>query len=57
MSSSDNNVNEKKNIEVVTGNGNNLAISSVSTHVPATKPKINRNPKDKIVIPQEKKKK
>lgn len=49
--------NEKKTLEIVTGNGDNLEISPVSIHIPATRPKINKNPKEKIVIPQEKKKK
>ena len=32
----------KKNIEIVTGTGENLDISVVSTHVAACKPKINK---------------
>ena len=32
----------KKNIEIVTGTGENLDISVVSTHVAACKPKIDR---------------
>ncbi|MCI8620322.1 MAG: hypothetical protein HFJ50_00270 [Clostridia bacterium] len=47
---------EKKNIEVVTGNGDNLDISCVSRYVQATKPKIKETNK-KIVIPEKKKKK
>ena len=47
---------EKKNIEVVSGNGDNLEISSVLRYVQAVKPKIKETNK-KIVIPEKKKKK
>lgn len=43
----------KKNIEVVSGNGKNLDISPVSTHVPGSKPKI-KDANKKIIIPNEK---
>ena len=43
----------KKNIMIISGNGKDLDISSVSSHVPPTKPRINKNTK-KIVIPNEK---
>ena len=46
-----------KKIEVVSGNGENLNISEVSTHIPSLKPKT-KNEEDKkqeIVIPQVKK--
>lgn len=48
---------QKKNIEVIAGNGDELNISPVSTHLPISKPKINKNRDKKIVIPQEKKNK
>lgn len=47
----------KKNIEVVKGNGDELNISPVSTHIPISKPKIDKNPDKKIIIPKEKKNK
>ena len=49
---------EPKKIEVVSGNGKNLNISEVSTHISTLKPKIKdeNNKKQEIVIPQEKKK-
>ncbi len=40
----------KKDIKIVSGNGENLDISAVSSHIPPTKPRINKNTK-KIVIP------
>ena len=49
---------EPKKIEVVSGNGKDLEISNVSTHLSIAKPKI-KNENDKkqeIVIPQVKKK-
>ena len=49
---------EPKKIEVVSGNGKDLEISNVSTHLSIAKPKI-KNDDDKkqdIVIPQDKKK-
>lgn len=45
---------DKKDIEIVSGDGKDLDISSVSTHIPASKPKIKENAKE-IVIPTEKK--
>lgn len=44
----------KKNIEVITGNGNNLDISKVYNHLPIEKPKLNKQTK-KIIIPNENK--
>lgn len=46
---------DKKNIEIVSGDGKDLDISPVSNHIPASKPKINESNK-KIIIPTEKKK-
>ena len=48
--------NEKKDIKVVSGNGEDLNISPVYSHIPISKPKINKNNDKKIVIPTEKKK-
>lgn len=45
---------QNKNIVVVSGNGKELDISPVKTHIPASKPKIKGNDKE-IVIPTEKK--
>ena len=47
--------NEKKKIEIVSGNGKDLQISPVSTHIPISKPKIKDTNDKKIVIPGEKK--
>lgn len=49
---------QKKEIEIVSGDGKDLKISEVSSHLHIAKPKT-RNPEDKkkkIVIPQAKKK-
>ena len=48
---------EPKKIEVISGNGKELEISDVSTHLSIAKPKIKNNDekKQKIVIPQVKK--
>ena len=48
---------EPKKIEVVSGNGENLNISEVSTHLSSIKPKIkdNDDKKQEIVIPEVKK--
>ena len=48
---------EPKKIEVVSGNGKELEISSVSTHLSIAKPKVKNedNKKQEIVIPQVKK--
>lgn len=48
----------KKDIEIISGDGSNLLISPVYEHINAAKPKISKdkNPKN-IVIPEEKKKK
>ena len=48
---------EKKDIEVVTGNGEELEISPVYNHIPISKPKTDKKPEKKIVIPKETKKK
>ena len=49
---------DNKKIEVVTGNGENLDISGVSTHISTLKPKTKseNDKKQEIVIPQVKKK-
>ena len=49
---------EPKKIEVVSGDGKELEISSVSTHLSIAKPKIKDedNKKQEIVIPKVKKK-
>ena len=47
---------EPKKIEVVTGNGKNLEISEVSTHLSALKPKSKDDKKQEIIIPEAKKK-
>ena len=48
---------EPKKIEVVSGNGKELEISDVSTHLSIAKPKVkNDNKKQEIVIPKVKKK-
>lgn len=47
---------EPKKIEVITGDGTDLEISEVSTHLLALKPKTkNDDDKQEIVIPQPKK--
>ena len=54
---SENNKDEKKDIEVINGDGSNLVISPVYEHINAAKPKSkDKNPKN-IVIPGKKKKK
>lgn len=47
---------QKKNIEVVSGNGKNLEISPVYTHLPVSKPKTEKKDNKKIIIPKENKK-
>lgn len=49
---------EPKKIEVVSGDGKDLEISNVSTHLSIAKPKIKNDDdkKQEIVIPQAKKK-
>lgn len=47
---------EKKDIEVVTGDGSNLNISPVYDYVNGSKPSTDKKPKN-IVIPKEKNKK
>lgn len=44
----------KKEIEVVSGDGSNLDISPVYEHIEAVKPKNNKKPKN-IIIPGKKK--
>ena len=46
---------KNKHIEVVTGDGKDLDISSVHTHIPASKPKIEEKKNKKIIIPKENK--
>lgn len=46
---------EKKKIEVITGNGKNLDISPVYQHIEVEKPKDEDGKKEDIVIPEEKK--
>lgn len=46
---------EKKDLEVVTGDGSNLDISPVYENINATRPKPNNEKPKNIVIPQEKK--
>ena len=43
---------EKKDIEVVTGNGDNLNISPVYNHVKIDKPERNKHKDKKIIIPK-----
>lgn len=47
---------DKKNLEVVTGDGSNLDISPVYEHVSAEKPQMNNNKPKNIIIPKIKKK-
>lgn len=47
---------ESKKIEVINGNGKDLEISEVSTHLSGLKPKNKEVQKQKIVIPETKKK-
>lgn len=47
---------EKKEIEVVNGDGSNLDISPVYEHINAAKPKNKGNKPKNIVIPGQKKK-
>ena len=55
---SENNKNEKKEIEVVTGDGKNLDVSPVFEHLNALRPKSKskEEKKKKIIIPKVKKK-
>ena len=46
-----------KNIEIISGDGKDLDISPVSSHLPISKPKISKDNDKKIIIPTEKKKK
>ena len=46
---------KKKKIEVVSGNGENLEISPVYSHLPISKPKTKEALIKKVVIPEEKK--
>ena len=48
--------NDKKNIEIVSGNAEDLDISPVYTHISDSKPKTDKKTNKKIVIPNEKKK-
>ena len=49
------NNNEKKKIEIISGNGKNLNISPVYDHINIEKPKKERENK-KIIIPEDKNK-
>lgn len=48
--------NERKKIEIINGNGKDLEISEVSTHLSSLKPKNKEEQKQEIVIPEVKKK-
>lgn len=43
---------KNKDIEVVSGDGKDLDISPVRTHIPASKPKIDKKDEKEIVIPK-----
>lgn len=45
--------NEKKEIEIIAGNGSEITISEVSEHLNALRPKSKEDKKKKIVIPKE----
>lgn len=47
---------KKKNIEIVSGNGEDLDISPVYNHIPISKPKTDKKTDKKIVIPKSKRK-
>ena len=47
---------DKKNLEVVTGDGSNLEISPVYNHISAEKPQKKNNKPKNIVIPKSHKK-
>ena len=49
--------NEKNNIEIISGNGDEIEISSVSSHIKPSKPRTDKKIDKKIVIPKECKKK
>ena len=46
--------NDEKNIEIVSGNGDDLNISPVYDHIDIEKPK-EENKKKKVIIPEKKK--
>ena len=46
---------EKKEIEIVNGDGSNLDISDVYNHIDGTKPKSSEKKPKNIIIPQESK--
>ena len=46
---------DKKNIEIVTGNGENLNISSVQDNIGIASPDEDSNLKKNVIIPEEKK--
>lgn len=48
---------EKKDLEIVSGDGSNLNITPVYDHLNAVKPKTNDKKPRNVVIPEEKKKK
>lgn len=47
----------KKDIEVISGNAEDLDISPVYSHISISKPKTDKKTNKKIVIPNEKKRK
>ena len=47
---------DKKNLEVVSGDGTNLKISPVYEHLNAENPKASKQKPKNIVVPKEKKK-
>ena len=49
--------NKKSNIEVISGNGDEIEISSVYSHIKPSKPKTDKKTDKKIVVPKECKKK
>ncbi len=48
--------NEKKEIEIVTGDGSEIEVSPVYEHLNSVKPKPKEEKKKKIIIPEGKKK-
>ena len=48
-------IEQNKDIEVITGDGKNLDISPVYNHVKIDKPDVNREKNKKIIVPKSKK--
>ena len=44
---------ESKKLEIISGDGNELEISEVRTHISASKPKIEEKKNKKIIIPKD----